>query len=173
MQVVAAFENVRAFFFDMDGVLTDGTLLLAPDQMQLRTMNIKDGFALQLAIKKGYSIFIISGAESQPAKERLQKLGISEVHMNVPHKEKLVCDLLKEKNLSFSEALYMGDDIPDLAVMQRCAMACCPADAVPEVKAIAHFISSKSGGNGCVREIIEKVMRVRGDWEFDSAITSQ
>lgn len=155
------------------GYLLMEPFLLAPDQMQLRTMNIKDGFALQLAIKKGYSIFIISGAESQPAKERLQKLGISEVHMNVPHKEKLVCDLLKEKNLSFSEALYMGDDIPDLAVMHRCAMACCPADAVPEVKAIAHFISSKSGGNGCVREIIEKVMRVRGDWEFDSAITSQ
>lgn len=173
MQTASTFEEITAFFFDMDGVLTDGNILLAPDHMQLRTMNIKDGFALQLAVKKGYHVFVISGASSKPAMDRLVKLGVNEVHMGVQNKQQLVQDLLLQKKISFSQALYMGDDIPDLAVMHYCGMATCPADAVPEVKAVAHFISAKSGGNGCVRDIIEKVMRARGDWEIDSTVTSQ
>ncbi|MBM3413801.1 MAG: 3-deoxy-D-manno-octulosonate 8-phosphate phosphatase [Bacteroidetes bacterium] len=169
---IPSFENITAFIFDMDGVLTDGSLLLGPDQMQLRTMNIKDGFALQFAEKKGYHIFIISGAESLPAMERLKKLGISEIHMGVLDKEKKVLDLLKQYALDYSQVLYMGDDIPDLAVMQNCGIACCPSDAVPEVRSIAHIIAANTGGKGCVREMIEKVMRARGDWEIDAFIRS-
>lgn len=172
MSTVPAFEKITAFILDMDGVLTDGSLLLAPDQMQLRTMNIKDGFALQLACKKGYYIFIISGAKSEPAMYRLKKLGISEVHMGIQDKQKKVQALLQQYKLDYSQALYMGDDLPDLAIMQQCGMACCPSDAVAEIKSISHFITSAAGGKGCVREIIEKVMRARGDWEIDPSISA-
>ncbi|MBM3412975.1 MAG: 3-deoxy-D-manno-octulosonate 8-phosphate phosphatase [Bacteroidetes bacterium] len=169
---IPSLESITAFIFDMDGVLTDGNLLLGPDQMQLRTMNVKDGFALQLAVKKGYIIIIISGAESLPAMERLNKLGISEVHMGVQDKEEKVLDLLKQYELDYTQVLYMGDDLPDLAVMKKCGIASCPADAVPEIKSIAHIIASNTGGKGCVREILEKVMRARGDWEIDALVRS-
>jgi 3-deoxy-D-manno-octulosonate 8-phosphate phosphatase (KDO 8-P phosphatase) len=163
MQTASSFEDIKAFFFDMDGVLTDGSIVLASDDMQLRTMNIKDGYGLQAAIKKGYLIFVISGATSLPAQARLQKLGVSEIYMGVMDKHKL----------SSQEVLYMGDDIPDLAPMQHSGIACSPADAVAEVKSISHFIAEKKGGMGCVREVIEKVLRARGDWEIDPTISSQ
>jgi 3-deoxy-D-manno-octulosonate 8-phosphate phosphatase (KDO 8-P phosphatase) len=157
----------------MDGVLTDGSIVLASDDMQLRTMNIKDGYGLQAAIKKGYLIFVISGATSLPAQARLQKLGVSEIYMGVMDKHKQFRELLDQFKLSSQEVLYMGDDIPDLAPMQHSGIACCPADAVAEVKSISHFIAEKKGGMGCVREVIEKVLRARGDWEIDPTISSQ
>ena len=173
MQTASSFEDIKAFFFDMDGVLTDGSIVLASDDMQLRTMNIKDGYGLQFAIKKGYLIFVISGATSLPAQARLQKLGVSEIYMGVMDKHKQFRELLDRFKLSSQEVLYMGDDIPDLAPMQHSGIACCPADAVAEVKSISHFIAEKKGGMGCVREVIEKVLRARGDWEIDPTISSQ
>lgn len=108
MQTASTFEEITAFFFDMDGVLTDGNILLAPDHMQLRTMNIKDGFALQLAVKKGYHVFVISGASSEPAMDRLVKLGVNEVHMGVQNKQQLVQDLLLQKKNQFLTSLVHG-----------------------------------------------------------------
>ncbi len=173
MQMDHSFESVKAFFFDMDGVLTDGSVLLASDNMQLRVMNIKDGYGLQFAIKKGYLIFVVSGATSQPASNRLKNLGITQIHMGVVDKRKLVIELINQFKLTPNEVLYMGDDIPDLDAMQLCGMVCCPADAVPEVKSISHYIASHKGGRGCVREVIEKVLRSRGDWQIDTVIASQ
>jgi 3-deoxy-D-manno-octulosonate 8-phosphate phosphatase (KDO 8-P phosphatase) len=167
------FKHITSFVFDVDGVLTDGTILVLPDGVHARKMNIKDGYALQLAAKKGYKIFIISGGDSLEVKERLQKLGIAEVHMKVANKSELLHILMTKHDLTAAECLYMGDDIPDKHVMQLIGLPCCPADAVQEIKAISTYISPYKGGEGCVREVVEKVMKLRGDWNEDSSVRAQ
>ena len=157
-------NNITCFVFDVDGVLTDGSLLITEEGLMLRTMNIRDGYALQLAAKKGYPIFIISGSTSEGVKIRLNRLGIKEIHMNVNDKAECLDDLLKKHNLAHSQVLYMGDDVPDLNVLKKCAVATCPADAMPEIKKECIYISEKNGGHGCVRDVIEQVMRLQGKW---------
>lgn len=171
--VLALLKNVRCFVFDMDGVLTDGSLLVMPGGVWVRRMNIKDGYALQLAVKKGYRVIIISGSNSDEVKERLNRLGIPEVHMNIKDKAGLLQQLISSDSLKPEEILCMGDDIPDLELLQWAGVACCPADAVSEIKAVAHYISPVKGGEGCVRDVIEKVMKVRGDWHNDTSIPSK
>lgn len=151
----------------MDGVLTDGTLLILPDGEHARTMHIKDGYALQLAVKAGYHVVVISGSYSKPCTERLAYLGIQDVFMKVKNKEDVLAQYMLNHQLQAHEVLFMGDDIPDHAVMQLCSLPCCPADAVPEIKAIARYISPFKGGYGCVRDVIEKVMRVQKTWLAD------
>jgi 3-deoxy-D-manno-octulosonate 8-phosphate phosphatase (KDO 8-P phosphatase) len=168
-----SFERVTTFIFDVDGVLTDGSVYLMPDFTQARRMNIKDGFALQLAVKKGYRVSVISGGSSDQVKERLRKLGITEVYMSVYNKLDLLHSLLIEWDTPAAEVLYMGDDLPDLYAMQACGLACCPADAAPEIKAIAHYVAREKGGNGCAREIIEAVLSVRGHWGPEENIASR
>ena len=165
--MLESFKSISAFVFDIDGVLTDGTLLVTDNGLMLRKMHVKDGYALQLAVKKGYTVFIISGSNSPQVKERLSKLGITNVFMNVEHKLEKLQELLSEFNLNKEEILYMGDDIPDFDVMQYCGLACCPADAVGEVKNISKYISPTKGGEGCVRDVIEKVMKLQGKWILD------
>lgn len=167
------FKHITSFIFDVDGVLTDGTILVLPGGVHARKMNIKDGYALQLAVKKGYKVFIISGGDSFEVKERLQKLGIVEVHTKVANKADLLHTLMTTHHLTDSECLYMGDDIPDKHVMQLIGLPCCPADAVPEIKSISTYISPYKGGEGCVREVVEKVMKLRGDWNEDSSVRAQ
>ena len=167
-----AFNQITTFVFDMDGVLTDGTLLLLSDQSPIRKMHIKDGYALQLAVKKGYRVMIISGSVSEPALERLKKLGIESVWMNVQDKKTLLQDLLKKNSLQPTEVLYMGDDLPDYAAMKFCGLPCSPADAVDEIKSISSYISPYDGGKGCVRDVLEKVMKARGDWEHLETVSS-
>ena len=167
------FKHITTFVFDVDGVLTDGTLFVLPDGLMARRMNIKDGYALQLAVKKGYQIVIISGGSSPEVKQRLLNLGITEVWMEVKDKSSVLQKFMQEKQLDKSEVLYMGDDMPDLQVMQLAGLPCCPADAVQEIKEKAVYISHLNGGDGCARDVIEKVMKLRGNWGEDSSVRSK
>lgn len=172
MNVLAHFKDIKLFVLDVDGVLTDGSLILLDNGEMARKMNIKDGYALQLAVKKGYDILVISGGSSEAVKMRLQKLGIINIHLSVSNKRDLLQEFVSGKNLSWSQVLYMGDDIPDVLPMQLAGVSCCPADAVPEVRSIAHYISPIAGGFGCVRDVIEKVMKLNDDWNDHPEIAS-
>ncbi len=164
MNVLALFKKIKLFALDVDGVLTDGSLILLDNGERARSMNIKDGYALQLAIKKGYEILVISTGTSQAVKMRLQKLGIKNIHLSVKNKQVILSNFITEHGFFYDQVLYMGDDIPDVASMHIAGLACAPADAVQEIKSIAHYISPISGGNGCVRDVIEKVLKLNGDW---------
>lgn len=167
------FAAIDTFIFDMDGVLTDGTLLVLPDGVMARRMNIKDGYAIQLAVKRGYKVAVISGGDSQEVKDRMMKLGVKDVFMKVENKLKTLAAYLTENSKTLSTVLYMGDDIPDAVVMNSVALPTCPADAVTEIKAIAAYISPFKGGEGCGRDVIEKTMRLRGDWYEDVSVVSK
>jgi 3-deoxy-D-manno-octulosonate 8-phosphate phosphatase (KDO 8-P phosphatase) len=162
------FKNINVFVFDIDGVLTDGSLLVMDGGLMIRRMQVKDGYALQLAVKRGYLIFVISGGNSPQVKERLSKLGVENVYMPVENKLEKLKELINKYQLQKEEILYMGDDIPDLEVMQYCGLACCPVDAVSEIKTISRYISPLKGGEGCVRDVIEKVMKLQGKWILDT-----
>jgi 3-deoxy-D-manno-octulosonate 8-phosphate phosphatase (KDO 8-P phosphatase) len=151
--------------FDVDGVLTDGSLLVMPDGEFLRRMNIKDGYAMSLAVKRGYRIAIISGGHSTGVPVRLRRLGIEEVFMGVENKLSVYDSLLEKYSLSDEQVLYMGDDLPDLPLIHRCGIPCCPADAVTEILQKCIYVSSREGGQGCVRDVIEQVMRLHGKWD--------
>jgi 3-deoxy-D-manno-octulosonate 8-phosphate phosphatase (KDO 8-P phosphatase) len=166
------FQKIRAFVFDVDGVLTDGTLLLLHHGHMARRMNIKDGYALQLAVKSGYRIVVVSGSHSEASKDRLERLGITDVRMDVKDKAAELKDIMKRYGMSREETLYMGDDMPDLPAMAVAGLSCCPSDAVPEVKEACHYISPLSGGMCCVRDVIEKVMKLHGKWNADSGLAS-
>src|SRR3954467_7320127 len=154
------FAPIRTFVFDVDGVLTDGNLMLTEDGHMLRSMSIKDGYAIQLAIKKGYKIWIISGGKSDAVRLRLSKLGVQEIHTGIESKMELLHNIASVSNTQYLGVLYMGDDIPDYAAMKLCGLPCCPNDAVPEIRQIAKYISPYAGGKGCVRDVIEKVLKL-------------
>lgn len=166
-------KHITCFIFDVDGVLTDGRVLVLPDGLLARSMNIKDGYALQLAVKKGYRVVVISGSNSPEVKARLNKLGVHEVHMQVIDKAALLRSIMDQAQLPAEACLYMGDDIPDLQVMQLTGFPCCPSDAVPEIKAVSVYIAQQPGGAGCVRDVIEKAMKLRGDWNEDVLVPAQ
>ncbi len=173
MNVLQLFKNITTFAFDMDGVLTDGSLLLLPGGTMVRKMNTKDGYALQLAVKKGYNILVISGGNSPEAEERLVKLGVKQVHMRCDNKAKVLNDFAGQYDITQQQILFMGDDIPDLGAMGLAGLPCCPNDAVTEIKEISKYISPLKGGEGCVRDVIEKTLKLRGDWEISTGIRSQ
>lgn len=164
MNVLALFQPIKVFVFDIDGVLTDGRLLVTEEGTLLRSMNVKDGFALQWAVSKGYELVIISGGNSKAAKNRLEKLGLKKVFISVPDKAELLTRLMKENGWKKEELLYMGDDLPDVEGLQECGLAACPADAVPEIRNLCAYISPYKGGRGCVRDVIEKVLKLQGNW---------
>ena len=159
-------NDVTTFIFDVDGVLTDGSVTLLPDGEQVRKMNIKDGYALQLAVEKGYRVVIISGGKSESVRTRLSKLGIKDIYLGVQHKLEVYDEYLLTYNIKAENVLYMGDDIPDYEVMQRVGIAACPNDSAHEIKEISIYISGRKGGHGCARDIIEQVMRSQGTWEI-------
>ena len=173
MNVLADFKKINTFVLDVDGVLTDGSLLLMDDGQMARRMNIKDGYALQLAIKKGYHILVISGGSSDAVKLRLQKLGVVEVNLGVTDKKEVLLQYVSKYALKWEQVLYMGDDIPDLVPMKMAGLPCCPADAVPEIKSVSSYISTINGGYGCVRDVIEKVLKLNDHWDMDSAVPSK
>jgi 3-deoxy-D-manno-octulosonate 8-phosphate phosphatase (KDO 8-P phosphatase) len=173
MNVLSNFKPITTFVFDVDGVLTDGTILLPEDGQMLRSMNIKDGYALQLAIKQGYRVVIISGGTSNAVKERLFKLGVTDVFLPVANKKEKLLEYIAAHQLQPQHVLFMGDDIPDYTCMQWCGLPCCPADAVAEIKSIAHYISPIAGGKGCVRDVIEKVLKLNNHWPLDTEITAK
>jgi 3-deoxy-D-manno-octulosonate 8-phosphate phosphatase (KDO 8-P phosphatase) len=167
------FKNINTIVLDVDGVLTDGTLLVMPGGLMVRRMNIKDGYALQLAVKKGYHVAIISGGDSPEVKDRLLKLGVTDVYMKVHDKLSVLEEYLLLNGLDAAHTAYMGDDMPDYDVMKHVSMATCPADAATEIKELSAYVSPLVGGAGCVRDLIEKIMRVRGDWSEDTTVRSQ
>jgi 3-deoxy-D-manno-octulosonate 8-phosphate phosphatase (KDO 8-P phosphatase) len=172
MNLLAAFGKIKAFVFDMDGVLTDGTVLVMPDGEWVRRMHIRDGYALQLAVKKGYLVCVISGSSSEPVRGRLAKLGVTDVFMHVGDKSACLQQFMQANNLQAMEVLYMGDDMPDLEVSQLAGLSCCPADACADIREKAHYISPFTGGMGCVRDVLEKVMQVQGNWQRDASLRS-
>jgi len=144
-----------------------------PGGLMSRRMNIKDGYALQLAVKKGYRVLVISGGNSPEVADRLEKLGVKDVWMQVTDKAAKLEHFMAEQGLNKNDILYMGDDIPDLKVMQLAGLPCCPADAVQEIRDISVYISHLNGGSGCARDVIEKVMKLRGHWSEDTSLRSQ
>ena len=173
MNVLEQFRQVTTFVFDVDGVLTDGTVLLVENGLQARKMNIKDGLALQMAMKQGFQVVIVSGGSSEPVRERLRYLGIAEIHLGIPNKLSFVEDFCKQHGTDLTRVLYMGDDLPDITLLKKAGLPACPADAVPEVKACCTYISRKSGGQGCVRDVIEKVLKVAGKWQAGEDLVSK
>ncbi len=157
-------NNITTFIFDVDGVLTDGTIMVTTQGEMYRNMSIKDGYALKAAVVAGYNVCIISGGSNEGVRKRLQGLGITDIYLGTHQKMLQYEEYCSKKNITSDQVLYMGDDIPDIPVMQQVALATCPQDAAPEVKDISEYISPISGGKGCGRDVIEQVMRVQGKW---------
>ena len=157
-------SRVKAFAFDVDGVFTDGSMVLSPDGELLRTMNIKDGFVIQLAVRKGYPIAIITGGNSESVRKRFNMLGVQDVYLNSSIKLDDFNGFCNKYKLEPGNVLYMGDDLPDHPVMEKAGFPVCPKDAVPEIKSISCYVSDRNGGAGCVRDVVEQVLRAHGKW---------
>lgn len=173
MNVYEYFKRVNTFVFDVDGVLTDGFVILMENGLQARRMHIKDGLGLQMALKNGYNVVILSGSYSEPVIKRMQYLGLTEVYCAVKNKKAFLDEYLQKQNLKWENILFMGDDLPDIPVLSMAGIGCCPADAIPEVKAVSKYISVVNGGYGCVRDVIERVLKINNKWHFDVEVTSR
>jgi len=170
--ILERLKYVKAIFLDVDGVLTDGSIFVNEAGEQLRTFNVKDGYAIQLAIKKEIQICIITGGRSEGVLKRFQGLGVKEIHMGISDKLTVMEFILDKYQINKREALFIGDDIPDLACMKSVGIAAAPQDAVEEIKAISHYISSKEGGRGVVRDVVEKVLKLQNKWNADFSVKS-
>ena len=159
--------SIKTFIFDVDGVLTDGKILITNEGELLRSFDTKDGYAMKCALVQGYKIVVISGGRNQGVEERFKELGVFDIYMGIHYKLDAFQDLLANYDLDPETILYVGDDVPDIPVMEKVGLGCCPADAVSDVKNMADYVSHKNGGEGCVREIIEQVLRVQGKWRLD------
>ena len=157
-------NHINTFIFDVDGVLTDGTVTLFGNGEQVRKMLSRDGYSMQYALKKGYKIAIISGGSSKGVKQRFDYLGITDVYLSCSNKLEAFNDLVEKYDLNTENILYMGDDLPDWEVMKKVGLPTCPKDAATEIKEIAKYISPFIGGSGCVRDVIEQTLRVQGKW---------
>ncbi|GGH44163.1 3-deoxy-D-manno-octulosonate 8-phosphate phosphatase [Mangrovimonas yunxiaonensis] len=163
-------EHITTFIFDVDGVLTNGTITITTTGEMLRTMNIKDGFALKTALQAGFNVCIISGGTNEGVRKRLRGLGVTDIYLGAHNKIEQLDEYLDIYNIKAENVLYMGDDIPDLPVMTMVGLPCCPQDAVPEIKGISKYVSHKKGGEGAVRDVIEQVLKVQEKWNgnFDA-----
>lgn len=160
-------KNLRALIFDVDGVLSRETITMDSNAEPLRTVNIKDGYAMQYAIKQGLDIAIITGGNTESVRLRYERLGLKNIYMSAAHKITVYEEYLRENNLTNEEVLYMGDDIPDYEVMARVGCPVCPNDAAQEIRDISLYISPRCGGEGCARDVIEQVMRAQNIWMND------
>lgn len=160
-------KNVSAFVFDVDGVMTNGQIMITTEGEMYREMNTRDGFAIKCALERDYKVAIISGGTNEGVRKRLESLGVDKVYLGIHEKGIAFDDFLKTYDIDPEEVLCMGDDVPDLSVLEKVGVATCPQDAVSDVKKIVDYVSHKKGGDGCVREIIEQVMRVQNKWDFN------
>lgn len=156
--------NITTFVFDVDGVLTDGRVLITSEGELLRSMNIKDGYALKRAVDEGFRVAIISGGTNEGVRKRLEGLGVKEIYLGAHEKTTFLLDYCSENKVRLEEIAYMGDDLPDLPPIKVVGLSCCPQDAVPEIKAAVDYVSHKNGGAGCVRDLIEQVLKVHDKW---------
>lgn len=161
-------SKITTFILDVDGVMTNGQVLVTEEGHMLRSFNIKDGFAMQLAVKLGYNLCVISGGSSQGVQKRLEGLGIQDIFMKVHEKRPVFLNYLADKKISPEEIAYMGDDIPDYLLMREVGLRCCPADAAQDILDHSEFVSAFPGGGGCVRDLIERVLRARGHWDLNT-----
>jgi 3-deoxy-D-manno-octulosonate 8-phosphate phosphatase (KDO 8-P phosphatase) len=157
-------KAVKAFVFDVDGVFTNNDLLVTETGELLRIMNVRDGQAIKWAIRAGYPIGLITGGKSEGVKKRFTALGVDEYYSGVEEKWPALQSFMQRTNMLVSEVCYMADDMPDLPLLRKVGLSCCPADAVPEVRGICDYVSPVQGGKGCVRDIIEKVMKLQEKW---------
>lgn len=157
-------KKIRAIFFDVDGVLSQETIPMHPNGDPMRTVNIKDGYAMQYAVKCGLHLAIITGGKTESIRLRYEGLGLKDVILGAAVKIKVYDELKAKYNLKDKEIIYVGDDIPDYEVMCLCGLPCCPADAAPEIKAISTYVSHRNGGQGCGRDIVEQVLKAHGLW---------
>lgn len=157
-------SEIRAVVLDVDGVLSPSTISMDSEGMPVRMMNVKDGYALQYACRHGLTICIISGGTGEPLERRYSELGIKDIFLGVAEKWNVLEKWMSSRGLSQERIAYVGDDIPDMECLQRCGLPCCPADASTDVKKICTYISQKDGGYGCVRDIIEQILRAQGKW---------
>jgi len=165
IMVLDKLSSIKTFIFDIDGVFTKGQVLAQKNGDQSRFFNIKDGFAVQYAIKQKYNVIIISGGNSEGVKQRLRTLGITAIHMGVSDKKEFLAQLSNQLNLNLNEALYMGDDYPDLSPMRMCGLKVAPADAAWEVLKESNMITKAKGGEGAIREIIVQVLTIQDAWQ--------
>lgn len=163
--------NIKAFIFDIDGVLSLQTISLNAFGTPNRTVNLRDGYAMQLAVKKGYNIGVITGSNAKEYQKRLKSLGVNDIYLNSRIKMDHFNTFLKKYNLKKSDVLFMGDDIPDFEVMKGAGVAVCPSDADSEIKQVAAYVSDKKGGEGCARDIIEQVLRLHNKWMDTESFT--
>ncbi len=157
-------NDITTFVFDVDGVLTNGSIQVTSDGDLLRSMSVKDGYALKQAVKTGYTVCIISGGKNEGVRTRLRELGITDIYLGIDDKVEQLDEFFDIYDIKAENVLYMGDDIPDMYPMKLIALPTCPQDAVPEVKEVSKYISHKNGGDGCARDVIEQVMKVQGKW---------
>jgi 3-deoxy-D-manno-octulosonate 8-phosphate phosphatase (KDO 8-P phosphatase) len=162
-------KNINTFIFDYDGVLSDGSIITLDDGEAYRTTNVKDGYALQLAVKKGYRVAVISGARADGMMNRLKALQIRDIFLGIENKLVVFNNYLADNNLKAEQVLFMGDDIPDYEIMLEAGVATCPADAAEEIRKVANYISHAPGGKGCARDVIEQVLKIQGKWMNDDA----
>lgn len=170
MNYKSKLHDIKAFVFDFDGVMTDGSVWVYADRETVRCGNIKDGYAIQYAVKKGYIIALISGATSQSINNRMESLGVTSIYTGCANKMVTYRNFLEENGLKETDVLCMGDDIPDYEIMRHSGVAACPADAAEEIKGISDYISHLGGGHGCVRDVIEQTLRLQGKWFNDDAL---
>lgn len=165
-------NEITTFVFDVDGVLTDGSVFVNNEGEMLRTMNIRDGYAIKTAVDNGYNVCIISGGSNEGVRVRLRNLGVTDIHLGAPNKVATFDEYTNGYGINPEQVLYMGDDIPDFHVMKLVGLPTCPQDACPEIKSISTYISHKNGGKGAVRDVIEQVMKVQGKWmeNFDGKL---
>ena len=161
--------KIKTFVFDIDGVLSRQTIALASDGEPLRTANIHDGYAINLAVRSGYGVAIITGGNTESVRVRYSALGIKHIYMSSSNKMKDFLHLIENTDYKPEEMVYVGDDIPDYHVMKKVALPIAPADAASEIKGIARYISPKKGGEGVARDIIEQVLKVQGNWMNEEA----
>ena len=164
-------RKVKAFVFDVDGVLSNAKIYLHPGNGMMRTANIKDGYAIQYAVRKGYPICIITGGNSKTVEERFRNLGVTDILLGSRNKMEDLENFMIGYDFGLENILYMGDDLPDYLVMKKIGFPTCPSDAVEEIKSISMYISDKPGGEGCVRDVIEQVLRLQGKWMEEDAFT--
>lgn len=162
--ILSKFKDITTLIFDVDGVLTNSGVLVLENGQLLRTMSIRDGYALKKAVESGFNVVIITGGKSEGVVKRLQRLGVADIYYGISNKLEVLEDYMYNYELTPAEVLYMGDDIPDLACMQKVGLPVCPMDAAPEIKAVAQYISPVEGGQGCARDVIEKVLKLNGKW---------
>ena len=158
------FKNITTVVLDVDGVLTNGDIILMPGMQPVRKMNAKDGYAMQLAVRNGIRMAIITGGRSPEVKERLQGLGITDIYLGASSKMESYEDLKMCYDLTDDEILYMGDDLPDYDIMKIVALAAAPQDAAPEIKSVADYVSPVNGGKGCVRDVLEQLLKIQDKW---------